>query len=75
MVVPGGRQRFALRADYGVVPRFDSTSMLRHANGEPNGLATGSRSSTDAVDNFVDNCVAAALRVSIGALRIGLLNF
>jgi len=33
------------------------------------------RSSTEPVDNFVDNPGCAARGVSIGAARIGLLNF
>ena len=32
-------------------------------------------SSTDSVDNFVDNRQANRWRLSIGALQIGLLNF
>ncbi len=44
--------------------------------GQARGLArTGAKSSTDAVDNFVDKHARGTRGVSIGAAWIGLLNF
>ncbi len=65
----------ALRADYGVAPGAVAASMFRHANQAARADGQRRSSSTEAVDNFVDNPCRAARGVSIGVARNGLLNF
>ncbi|MEO5882366.1 MAG: hypothetical protein ABIQ06_08105 [Caldimonas sp.] len=65
----------SLRADYGVAPGLASAPDLWHASSNAQDDPEPERSSTGAVDNFVDNHHLPLAQPRIGAPWNGLLNF